>query len=161
MSNIAFCLARRKAEAPSTVKVIKAVLNDKLDWKPEPKSRTAGELAWMLAEEEESLVSLLDTGEMAWKESTTPSNIDEVVAHFSRNCEAVNQRLEKMDEAAWGKPGKMTFEGKPVWEDTIGNMVWGMLFDGIHHRGQLSTYLRPIGSKVPAIYGPSADDPGQ
>ncbi len=34
------------------------------------------------------------------------------------------------------------------------------LFDAIHHRGQLSVYLRPMGSKVPSIYGPSADDPG-
>jgi len=39
-------------------------------------------------------------------------------------------------------------------------MLWGFLFDAIHHRGQLSSYLRPMGAKVPSIYGPSADDPG-
>jgi len=37
-------------------------------------------------------------------------------------------------------------------------LAWGVLFDLIHHRGQLSTYLRPMGSTVPAIYGPSADE---
>ena len=45
-------------------------------------------------------------------------------------------------------------------ETSLGDMLWGFLFDGIHHRGQLSTYLRPMGAKVPSIYGPSADDPG-
>jgi uncharacterized damage-inducible protein DinB len=37
--------------------------------------------------------------------------------------------------------------------------AWGFLLDIIHHRGQLSTYLRPMGAKVPQIYGPSADEP--
>ena len=40
-------------------------------------------------------------------------------------------------------------------------LAWMMFLDAVHHRGQLSTYLRPMGSKVPAIYGPSADDPGE
>jgi uncharacterized damage-inducible protein DinB len=39
-------------------------------------------------------------------------------------------------------------------------MCWGYLFDMVHHRGQLSSYLRPMGAKVPSIYGPSADDSG-
>jgi uncharacterized damage-inducible protein DinB len=47
-----------------------------------------------------------------------------------------------------------------VWETSLGDMLFGILFDAIHHRGQLSTYLRPMGAKVPSIYGPSADDPG-
>ena len=51
--------------------------------------------------------------------------------------------------------------GAPAWEDTIAQFVWGFLFDAVHHRGQLTTYLRPMGGKVPSIYGPSADDPGQ
>ena len=50
--------------------------------------------------------------------------------------------------------------GRSTWTDTIGNMLWGFLFDMVHHRGQISTYLRPMGAKVPAIYGPSADDTG-
>ena len=46
------------------------------------------------------------------------------------------------------------------WSDTLENMFWGYLFDMVHHRGQLSAYLRPMGGKVPSIYGPSADDSG-
>ena len=161
MSNLAFCLERRKAELPATIKVIKAIPADKLGHKPEEKARTAGDLAWVLAGEEESLVELLDKGEFDWKESAAPKSTDEIAAHLAKHHELVNERLAKLDEATWGKPGKMLYEGQVVWTDTVGNMVWGMLFDGIHHRGQLSTYLRPMGSKVPAIYGPSADDSGQ
>ena len=61
---------------------------------------------------------------------------------------------------AGASPASSCTEGNPVWEDTVGELVWGHLLDGIHHRGQLSTYLRPMGSKVPSIYGPSADDSG-
>ncbi len=51
-------------------------------------------------------------------------------------------------------------DGKVLWTDTLENMVWGFLFDMVHHRGQLTAYIRPMGGKVPAIYGPSADDMG-
>jgi uncharacterized damage-inducible protein DinB len=44
------------------------------------------------------------------------------------------------------------------WEAKKFEMAWGFLFDAIHHRGQLSTYIRAVGGKVPAIYGGSADE---
>ena len=51
-------------------------------------------------------------------------------------------------------------EGKLVAEHPAGTFVWLCLFDAIHHRGQLAAYLRPMGGKVPPIYGPSADAHG-
>jgi hypothetical protein len=51
------------------------------------------------------------------------------------------------------------YQGQEVMSETGYNNAWGFLFDIIHHRGQLSTYLRPMGSTVPQIYGPSADEP--
>ena len=66
-----------------------------------------------------------------------------------------------------GSPGcgVLTAVPKPHAEETFAKcgpapMLFGFLFDAIHHRGQLSSYLRPMGAKVPSIYGPSADDPG-
>ena len=47
-----------------------------------------------------------------------------------------------------------------LFQSTVDDLFWGFLFDMIHHRGQLSTYIRPMGGKVPSIYGPSADDAG-
>ena len=160
MTNLEFCIARRKAEQPAFLRVLKAVPGGKLDYRPDPKSRTAAELAWMLAAEEASLLSLLETGDIHWKEEKPPS-LEQIVATYERSANAVNEKLAKLDDAGWQKKGRFLMGGAAVWEDTVEQMMWGMLFDSIHHRGQLSTYLRPMGGKVPSIYGPSADDPGQ
>ena len=61
----------------------------------------------------------------------------------------------------WDSPARLKMDGKVVWEATVGDMLFGFLFDAVHHRGQLSSYLRPMGAKVPSISGPSADDPGR
>ena len=162
MSNtIEFCLARRKAERPAFLKVLKAVPQGKRDYRHDPKGRTAAELAWLLTAEEADVLKLLESGAIEFKETPPPATMDEMVAAFERDAARVDERLAQTDEATWKKPGRFLVGGNPVWQDEVGNMVWGFLFDAIHHRGQLSTYLRPMGSKVPSIYGPSADDTGQ
>jgi len=160
MDDREFCITRRKAELPAFVKVLKAVPQGKLDHRPDPKARTAGELAWVLATEETALLALLDAGEVKWKDTPPPPRIADTLAAYERDAAAVTQRLERLDAAGWQKKARLLMDGGGAWEDTVANMVWGFLFDAIHHRGQLSTYLRPMGSKVPAIYGPSADDSG-
>ena len=161
MTTLEFCIARRKAELPAFVRVLKAVPQDRLDYRPHPNSRTAPELAWLLAAQEAALATLLDTGKVDWKDEPPPASFDSIVETFERSAAAVDERLARLDEAGWQKKGSFLVNGAPVWEDTTDNMVWGFLFDSIHHRGQLSTYLRPMGGKVPSIYGPSADDSGQ
>jgi uncharacterized damage-inducible protein DinB len=160
MSTREFCLERRKAEIPAFTKVLKAVPQDRRDYRPAPRSRTAGELATLLAAEEAALVTLLDTGAVQWKERPSAASIADIVAAYERSAQTVNERIARLDEKGWTKKGRFLMEGAPPWEDTIENFVWGMLFDAVHHRGQLSAYLRPMGGKVPSIYGPSADDPG-
>ena len=49
-------------------------------------------------------------------------------------------------------------DGKVVWESTLSDMLFGFLFDAIHHRGQLSVYLRLNDVPLPAVYGPTADE---
>ena len=161
MTNLEFCKSRRKAELPAFVRVLKALPQGRLDYRPDPKARTAAELASVLVAEEAALVALLDTGTIHWKEDPPARNVDEIVAAYERNAAAVDARLARLDDAGWEKKGRFLMEGSPAWEDTIGQFMWGFLFDAVHHRGQLSTYLRPMGGKVPSIYGPSADDPGQ
>ena len=161
MTNLEFCKSRRKAELPAFVRVLKALPQGRLDYRPDPKARTAAELASVLVAEEAALVTLLDTGTIHWKEDPPARNVDEIVAAYERNAAAVDARLARLDDAGWEKKGRFLMEGSPAWEDTIGQFMWGFLFDAVHHRGQLSTYLRPMGGKVPSIYGPSADDPGQ
>ena len=64
-----------------------------------------------------------------------------------------------MDDAAWAETGRFLLNGQVRMEQTISGFLWLFFFDAIHHRGQLSTYIRPMGGKVPSIYGPSGDDP--
>jgi len=161
MTNLEFCIAKRKSELPAFVRVLKAVPQGRLDYRPDPKARTAAELAWLLVAAEGALLSLLETGTVEWKEAKPPARIDEIVAAFERNAAAVNERLGRLDEGGWQKKGRLLVDGGGAWEETMAEMAWGFLFDAVHHRGQLSTYLRPMGGKVPSIYGPSADDSGR
>ncbi len=161
LTSLEFYRETRKAELPKFVSVLKAVPQGRLDYRPDPKARTAQELAWVLAQEEAALATLLETGTVEWKDEKAPARIDEIVSVFEKGAAAVNQQLEKLDAAGWDRKGKMLMGAGGAWEDGIGQFLWGFLLDAIHHRGQLTTYLRPMGSKVPSIYGPSADDPGQ
>jgi uncharacterized damage-inducible protein DinB len=160
-TSLELCRKQRTQELPKFVNVMKAIPQAHLDYRPDPKARTAVELAWLLATEEAALVRLLDTGTVEWKDERPPARLEEIVAAFEKSALAVNERIAKLDEAGWEKKGRFLMGGAPAWEDSIGEFVWGFLFDEIHHRGQLSTYLRPMGGKVPSIYGPTADDPGK
>src|SRR5262245_42145534 len=161
MSNAAFCLARRQKERAAFVKVLKAVPQSGLQYRPEPKARTAGELAWLIASEEAQLVELLDTGAIDLKEDPVPGKVEEIVAFYEKHAQEVDARMARLDDKGWQKAGKFMVGGNAVWEDSVGELMWGYMLDGIHHRGQLSTYLRPMGSQVPSIYGPSGHDRGQ
>ena len=66
--------------------------------------------------------------------------------------------MRALDPVTWGKEIPFLWAGQEVMRDTGYDTAWGFLFDQVHHRGQLSTYLRPMGSTVPSIYGPSADE---
>jgi uncharacterized damage-inducible protein DinB len=136
MTNREYCLVRRKAEQPAFLRVLKAVPGGQLDYRPEPKARRAGDLAWMLARSEAALITLLDTGSVEWKEEESPKSADAIVAAYERNAQAVNQRIEGLDEAGWEKKGQFIMDGKVAWEDSIGEFIWGFLLDAIHHRGQ-------------------------
>jgi uncharacterized damage-inducible protein DinB len=160
MTSLELCRQQRAQEVARFVKVLKAIPAGRPDYRPDPKSRTAAELAWLLAQSEAALLSLLDSGEIQWSESRPPAALEAIVAAYEKSAAAVNERLAKVDEAGWERKGRFLMEGAPPWEDSVGSFVWGFLFDAVHHRGQLTTYLRPMGGKVPAIYGPSADDSG-
>jgi uncharacterized damage-inducible protein DinB len=161
MTSLELCRQQRAQELPKFVKVLKAIPQGRPDYRPDPKARTAVELAWLFTQSEAALIQLLDTGTVEWSESKPTAGLDAIVATFEKNAGTVNERLAKLDEAGWEKKGRFLMGDAPAWEESVGAFVWGFLFDLIHHRGQLTTYLRPMGGKVPSIYGPSADDSGQ
>jgi uncharacterized damage-inducible protein DinB len=79
------------------------------------------------------------------------------VAEFHQCAESLQQQLIMIDSTDWLKERIVISGGVVILKQPLGQILWLFLFDGIHHRGQLSTYLRPMGAAVPSIYGPSAD----
>jgi uncharacterized damage-inducible protein DinB len=147
------------AERPTFVKVMKAVPADQAGYKPHDRSTSAGDLVWLLATELRDACDLIDRGEVSFVPKPAPG-VAESIAAYEKHAAALESRLDGIDDAKWETAARLMFDGKVMWEAPLGDMLFGFLFDAVHHRGQLSSYLRPMGAKVPSIYGPSGDDPG-
>ena len=145
-------------EGPATRKVISRIPEGS-DYRPDPKSRPAREIAWLIVREEILLTDGIEKGKLEWEEVPAPATVKEVLDTYDRHHDSLTKRLKAVDVKGWEKKVPFTFQGQEVMSDTGFGTAWGFLFDIIHHRAQISTYLRPMGSTVPQIYGPSADEP--
>jgi len=154
-----YFLERLNAERPYFVRMLQALPPDKLDYKPHERSPSAHELAWTLAAEIDACLKVAKEFQTEWN-SAPPPAIAGIIEQFERASAQLAEQIAKMDEASWDRKAQFLYEGKVVMEKPAGEFLWYILFDAIHHRGQLSAYIRPMGGKVPAIYGPSADEQG-
>ena len=121
---------------------------------PDPKSRTAREIAWQIVCEEKMLIDALEHGKAEWAPAPAPATLAEVLEAYDSQSTEMTRRWAALPAERWS--GTMDWFGT---ERPAAPMAWSCLFDIVHHRGQISTYLRPMGSTVPQIYGPSADEP--
>ena len=146
-------------ELPRCERVFKAVPKGKAKWKPHAKSRTAGELAVAMAVECATFPVFLKTGVVDFAEvyKNAPKNTASALKMLVRGLKSSVTVAKKMSQKQWGSKAEMKSGKKVEWSTTRGKMAWALLLDLVHHRGQLSVYLRPMGGKVPSIYGPSGD----
>ena len=158
MTNREFHLQCRKNETLAFHRVLNALPHEKWDYSPHEKSQTASKIIWTLIGEANACSELIDKGEFTFGQppALPPPHMMEA---FEKAWETLLHKVEKMDDATWDKKGRFMLQGQVRMEQPIGAFLWLFLFDAIHHRGQLSTYIRPMGGKVPSIYGPSGDDP--
>jgi len=140
-------------ESETTRKVLSRIPEDS-DYRPDPKSRTAQEIAWQIVCEERMLIDALETGKAEWAPPPMPAKMKDVLAEYEKQRASIVERWTALPSARWD--GTLEFFGR---QRPASPMAWGFLFDIVHHRGQITTYLRPMGSTVPQIYGPSADEP--
>jgi uncharacterized damage-inducible protein DinB len=159
MTNREFFIKRRDSEYPIFVRVFKALPAERLDYKPEPRSRSAAEIVWLMVLEERSLSEICAAGKTEFRETPPLGSLAAMIAAYEEGHAEVSRQLSKLDEAAWERNAQFYYQGQLAFEAPVGEMFWEFLFDAVHHRGQLSTYIRPMGGKVPSIYGPSADTP--
>ena len=156
MNTREFYVQRQQKEFDAFVKVLKALPADRLDYKPHDRSPDARQLVSTIAYEMVTCVNVVNEHRGEWKE-TPPESLDKMVAVFDQAVKTLIDQVSKLDDAGWDAKADFYYGGKKVSESPVSEFLWMCFFDAIHHRGQLTTYLRPMGSKVPAIYGPSAD----
>jgi uncharacterized damage-inducible protein DinB len=145
-------------EATATRKVISRIPEGST-YRPDPKSRTAREIAWLIVREEKVLADGLEKGTLEWQEIAAPATMKEVLSAYDKEHETATKTLKGLSAANWERVVPFMYQGQEVMKESASGNAWGFFLDMIHHRGQLSTYLRPMGSTVPQIYGPSADEP--
>ena len=105
------------------------------------------------------LVEGLEKGALEWTDVPAPATMKEVLETYDSHHNTLTNKLDALLPALWERKVPFLYQGQEVMSETGYGNAWGFLFDIVHHRGQLSTYLRPMGAKVPQIYGPSADEP--
>ena len=147
-------------EVETTKKVLAAIPEGKRDYRPDPHARTAWELAWHLANTDVQFmdgIADLKFNMANPAEADKPKTVAEVVEWYGRNMKSGADRVAALSAEQLLTPvnflGAFNFPA-----------VFYMAFlnnHSIHHRGELATYLRPMGSKVPSIYGGSYDEPLQ
>jgi uncharacterized damage-inducible protein DinB len=149
-----------EGEFRATCQVLAAVKNDNRDYKPDAKSRTAWQLATHLATADIWFMDSILNGSFEWDQDAVAKlessfkSVDDLVDFYKKTFPEKLKALRAL-------PGdKLTTN-----IDCFGNFNWpAVQYIGfannhsVHHRGQLAAYLRPMGSRVPNIYGPSADD---
>lgn len=157
MSTREFYLKTFKHERRGFAKVIRALPNDRLDYKPHERNSAAGEIAWFLVLELRALVRMIQTGEMRWKGEPSPGDVEAIASEYEAAADEMEKTVASIDDAKWEQDAPMYFGEKLIKKGPMGETVWDFLHDAIHHRGQLTAYLRPMGGKVPSVYGPTAD----
>ena len=143
-------------EAEITKKVIAAVPDAKSSFRPDPNARTAKELMWHLANTDvQFLTGIADLQFKMENPAQKPETSAEIVAWYDENIKRGAARVAAMTAEQLMTP--VAFAG--VFNLPAVLYLGFLNNHSIHHRGELATYLRPMGSKVPSIYGGSYDEP--
>lgn len=146
-----------KNESRTTKKILEAVPADKAEYRPDPASRSAIELARHIAAADNRFVETVVNGVFDTNPAMIPENVKtpgEVASWYEERYAKNLEALTKMTGEQLTKI--VDFRGMFQWP-AVKFVMFG-LHHTIHHRGQLSSYLRCMGAKVPSIYGESYDD---
>jgi len=156
-------IAELKMEAANTRKMLERVPTDKNDWKPHAKSMTLGRLATHVAElpgwtATTMTTDELDVSKMDYKPVYATSTED-LVAKLDENVNKAVAALENANDEEFEKIWTLRNGGHVIFSMPKKVVVRNVSYNhNIHHRGQLSVYLRLLGIPVPGMYGPSADE---
>lgn len=157
-------LAELNQEATNTRRMLEAVPGDKLDWQPHEKSMTLGRLSGHIAEIPGWASMMVGKDELDFEGADfTPARLETVEALLDchdRSVAAFNDALEDQDDATLMKSWTMRNGDQVYFSVPCALAMRGFILNHIvHHRGQLSVYLRQLEVRLPQVYGPTADNP--
>jgi len=157
-------LAELAHEAATTRRLLERLPQAHLTWKPHEKSMTLGRLAGHIAEIPVRISSILEPDEFDFAtgggDSHTASSVADLLAFFDQSVSQATERLKKQTTDRLLATWRLKKGGKQLLEmPRMGAVRFMMLNHLIHHRGQLSVYLRLQNVPLPSIYGPTADEP--
>jgi uncharacterized damage-inducible protein DinB len=152
-------------EAQTTRKHLERLPDDKLEWRPHEKSFTLSGLASHLTEMVSWTVAILEQDEIDFDPATykpyLATSVAELLKTFDDNVAKGKQALAAATEETLAQPWRLKIKGRIQFEKSRAAVFREFALSHIiHHRGQLSVYLRLLDVPVPGSYGPSADEQG-
>lgn len=151
-------------EVENTRKLLNAIPDSALDWKPSEKNWTTAQLASHIAEVYNWYKPTVDLDDFAMDnyhyDKGDISKASNIVAKFEENVKQATEALQNLDESKLMNLWKMTNGGQEIFPAMPKiQVIRGFLYNHLyHHRGEMVVYLRATGNKVPGLYGPTADD---
>lgn len=151
-------------EAATTRRVLERVATEKFDLKPHPKSWTMLDLATHIVNIFSWTTPTLQQDKLDLSgpfEKPAPfSDTQNLLAVFDKNVEDARAAIAGTEDETFAQPWSLIGDGKTIFTMPKAAVLRGFVISHIiHHRGQLSVYLRLAGIPVPSIYGPSGDEP--
>jgi len=154
MTNREFFLQQMEQQLTPFIRVFEALPDEAQDYRPHPESRSAKELVGHMLAEIQGLEELTSSGKLTMPAMTPFGSFEDAVASFRQAYEATMSHAKHLRDGEWDEGMcELNFGlGKTQAMPTM-KAAWIFLLDMIHHRGQLSTYIRPMGGKIEAIFG--------
>lgn len=160
MDNLHFFIYCWQKDVKRTLVALKALPQEMhlLQYRPHEKSRSALEIIGHILPHAEDLQKAIDTMEIAEQQKNFDS-MEEAIQYYQTQSQLLTDKLQLVEEQIWTNGMvKLTVNGIQLYEGKMMNLFWDLLFDTIHHRGQLTTYYRAMGVRNPSVYGPTAED---
>lgn len=153
-------LKELNAEYKATRKCLETISETLFEYKPHPKSMTMGYLALLVAEIPLWIKHMIVDSEIDFVtfKHFAPKTTTELVNHFEENMEAARQALQTVTDDDLQAPFSLKANGQVLYTAPKLSDIGTSLNHWVHHRGQLTVYMRLNDIPVPSIYGPSADD---
>ncbi|HEV8285327.1 MAG TPA: DinB family protein [Chitinophagaceae bacterium] len=155
-------LKELEAETRATRKCLEQIPESLFDWKPHEKSMTMGYLSLLVAEIPKWITYMIEKSEIdfATFEHFKPKNTADLVNHFDQNVQGAKNALRNISNESLSEPFFLKANGQTVFSSPKKENIGATINHLVHHRGQLTVYMRLNNLPVPSIYGPSADDKG-